>query len=74
MKNLNTVFLAAALLFPALTGCAAHGHVYVQTYGPAEAPYYTQWERETHRSHMEYERREKAEQHEYWEWRKHHHD
>jgi len=74
MKKLNAILLGAALLSPVITGCAAHGHIYVQTYGPAEAPYYTQWEHETHRDHVDYEKRKKAEQHDYWEWRKHHHD
>lgn len=77
MKKLTSALLGSMLTImtiPLLTGCPAHGHVYVETYGPAETPYYTQWERESHREHMEFERRKKAEQHEYWEWRKHHRD
>ncbi|HEY1580590.1 MAG TPA: hypothetical protein VGF82_26300 [Terracidiphilus sp.] len=74
MKKLASALLGSVLMIPLITGCPAHRHVYVETYGPAETPYYGQWEHETHREHMEFERRQKAEQHEYWEWRKHHHD
>lgn len=74
MKRLTSLILGSVLMIPLLAGCAARGGVYVGTYGPPEAPYYTQWEHETHRQHVEYERRKKAEQHEYWEWRKQHHD
>jgi hypothetical protein len=60
------------MMFPLISGCAAHGRVYVRTYGPAEAPYYSRWEHDTRRDHMEYERRKRAEQNEYWRWRRHH--
>lgn len=74
MKKFASVLLGSVLMAPLLTGCAARGGVYVRTYGPAEAPYYNQWEHETHRQHMEYERRKREEQREYWDWRRHHHD
>lgn len=75
MKRLTGFVLGLALMIPlVVTGCGVRGGVYVGTYGPPEAPYYTRWERETHRRHMEYEQRKRAEQHEYWEWRRHHHD
>lgn len=75
MKKLNSLLLGLALAISLFAGCAEHRRVYVEgTYGPAETPYYSEWEHETHRQHMDYERRQKAEQHEYWEWRKHHHD
>jgi hypothetical protein len=73
MKKLIGVLLGTALGLP-LIGCPEHTRIYVGTYGPAETPYYTQWERERHYQHMEYERRKRAEQRAYWEWRKHHHD
>lgn len=75
MNKVNSLLLESVLMISLLgAGCAAHGRVYVGTYGPEETPYYTQWEHETHREHIEYEHRQKAEQHAYWEWRKHHHD
>ena len=74
MKKLTGFLLGSTLMIPLILGCAARGGVYVGTYGPPEAPYYAQWEHETHRDHVDYERRKKAEQHEYWEWRKNHHD
>ena len=73
MKKLATLLLGSVLVFP-LIGCPARGGVYVGTYGPPEEPYYTRWESERHYQHVEYERRKKAEQRDYWEWRKHHHD
>lgn len=72
MKKFTSFLLGSILMFPLITGCAVHGGVYVRTYGPAEAPYYTRWENETHREHIDYGRRKRAEQHEYWEWRRHH--
>jgi hypothetical protein len=72
MKKLVAAFLGSALIFPVITGCAEHGRVTVRTYGPAEAPYYNRWESDTHRRHMEYERRKRAEQRNYWEWRRQH--
>lgn len=74
MRKFTSVLLGTTLMFPLMTGCTVHGRMHVRTYGPTEAPYYTEWEHETHRNHMEYERRKRAEQHEYWEWRRHHHD
>ena len=72
MKKLVSLFLGSILMLPFIEGCAAHGRVYVRSYGPAEAPYYNRWERESRREHMEYERRRKAEQNQYWNWRRHH--
>jgi hypothetical protein len=65
-----SLFLGSIMLFPLVTGCAAQGRVYVRTYGPAEAPYYNRWERDTRRDYTEYERRKKAAQDEYWRWRR----
>jgi hypothetical protein len=72
------VLLSAALVAPALTGCAVHARVYDsyhQDYHewPAEQSYYVQWETETHRSHEDFKKRNSDEQKEYWDWR-HSHD
>jgi hypothetical protein len=73
MTKLSRFLLAVSLTIPVLaTGCAEHRTVYA--WGPAEQPYYVRWEHETHRDHVEWERRNEAERHEYWEWRKHHQD
>ena len=74
MKKTICSLLGSVLVIPLMVGCPDRGHVYVQTYGPAESPYYTQWEGERHYQHMEYERRKQQEQREYWNWRKHHRD
>jgi hypothetical protein len=74
MTRLGKFLLGPALVCALVVGCAEHRRVVVDTYGPGETTYYAQWEHETHRDHVEYERRQKAEQHEYWEWRHHHHD
>jgi hypothetical protein len=68
-RNFSRLLLAAAIALPALTtGCAVHARVY----GPGEDVYYTQWEHETHRDHVDYEKRKDAEQKEYWRWRHDH--
>jgi hypothetical protein len=73
MRKVGLLLLASVLMVPILsTGCAEHRQVYV--WGPGETTYYVQWEHETHRDHLEWERRNKADQNEYWNWRHHHHD
>ncbi len=69
------ILLAAALAAPALSaGCAARVDVYDPYYHDhhvwaAEEPYYTQWEHDTHRSHMDFNKRSKADQKAYWDYR-----
>lgn len=73
MKKFSRLLLIPVMMAPLLaTGCADR-RVVVSTWGPAEQPYYVQWEHETHRQHEEWERRNRNEQREYWNWR-HHHD
>ena len=67
-KALAPLFVHRDIRFqPLAPRRAAYAH------GPGETTYYIQWEHETRRDHIEYERRKTAEQREYWEWRKHHH-
>jgi hypothetical protein len=79
-RKVIPALLATAISCPVLlTGCAVQGRVYDdydQQYvrWHAEAPYYSQWEQETHRRHERFERRNREEQREYWEWRDHHGD
>ena len=68
MKGFNRFFAGAVLTIPMVVcGCRSH-----PAFGPGEAPSYTQWERETHRDHVDWEHRPEAEHNEYWDWRKHH--
>lgn len=66
------------LLF--LAGCAARVRVYDPEYhdyhywNHAEVGYYHEWERDTHRRHENYDRRNQADQDDYWRWRHSHHD
>ncbi len=70
MRKLGRLLLIPALMIPLLaTGCVPH-----RQWGPGEETYYVQWEGATHRSHVDYDHRSKADQRAYWNWRKHHHD
>ncbi|HEY2470906.1 MAG TPA: hypothetical protein VGI45_24140 [Terracidiphilus sp.] len=72
MGKFKRVLLVAVLTTPlALSGCRIHQ---THTWGPAETNHYTQWEHETNRNHLEWERRSDADQKAYWEWRDRHHD
>lgn len=73
MARFSRLLLAAALMIPLFsTGCAEHRQVYV--WGPGETTYYAQWEQDTHRNHVDWEKRSEADHKEYWKWRKHHND
>lgn len=69
--------LLAAMLTPALTGCAVHARVYdpydnqYHAWAP-ERGHYQEWEHDTHRKHEDYKRRNADEQKEYWKWRQSH--
>jgi hypothetical protein len=68
-RNFAPLIVAAAIASSAFaTGCAVHARVY----GPGEDVYYTQWEHETHREHLDYDRRNDRDQKEYWKWRHDH--
>jgi hypothetical protein len=74
-RNLAAVLLAALMASPVLlTGCAAHVRVYDPYYHDyhnwnGEVVYYNQWERDTHRDHQDFNKRQSDEQKEYWDWR-----
>jgi hypothetical protein len=62
-----------------LVGCATHRvhdpyYNDVHVWDHAEDGRYRQWETETHREHLDYQRRTEADQHAYWDWRHSHHD
>ncbi|MGB7190857.1 MAG: hypothetical protein WBD10_12015 [Acidobacteriaceae bacterium] len=72
MKKFGQLWLIAVLMIPLFgTGCVAHRRVYAWT--PGEQPYYTHWEQNTHRHHVDYDRRSKGDQQAYWKWRHHQH-
>ncbi len=68
----------AATLFTA--GCTVHagvasGYGYrtdYHTWNDHETVYYNQWEVNTHRNHMEFDKRSGDDQKAYWKWRHHH--
>jgi hypothetical protein len=69
--------LAAALTAPLISGCAVHARVYDPYYNDyhdwnGETVYYSQWETETHHQHMDFNKRSKDEQKQYWDWRHSH--
>ena len=73
MKKIARLLLASVLVVPLLSaGCADHRQVYA--WGPGETTYYATWEHDTHRDHMDWERRNDADRKAYWKWREHHHD
>jgi hypothetical protein len=69
------LLLAATLAAPVLSvGCAAHVRIYDPYYHDyhvwaAEEPYYSQWERDNHREHMDFDKRSDADKKAYWDWR-----
>jgi hypothetical protein len=74
-KNLTVVLYAALLAAPVFAiGCAAHERVYDPYYHDyhgrnGEAVYYNQWEHDTHRDHVDFNKRSANDQKEYWNWR-----
>jgi len=74
------LLLAAAVALPILTtGCEVHARVYdpyYHDYHPwnGEVTYYGQWERDTHRDHVEFNARNDNDKKAYWDWRHSHGD
>lgn len=75
--------LITALVAPVvIAGCAARVETGYRVYDPyygdyhvwdnSEVVYYQQWEKETHRRHEDFRKRDQEEQREYWEWRHNH--
>jgi hypothetical protein len=80
-RILGTLLLAAALISPvAITGCAARASYRVydpyyedyHVWDGHENGFYLRWESETHRDHRDFDKRDKNEQKEYWDWRHSH--
>ena len=73
------ILLASVIAAPLFcAGCAARVSVYDPYYHDrhvwaAEEPYYSQWEHDTHRDHMDFAKRSDADKKEYWDWRHNQH-
>lgn len=74
-RSFAGLLLAAVCASPVLmTGCAVHARVYDpyhNDYHPwgGEVVYYQNWEHETHRDHVDFNKRNKDDQKQYWDWR-----
>ena len=75
MRTFAPLLFAAILAAPVLsTGCTAHVLVYDPYYHDyhawaGETTYYAQWEHDTHRDHMDFNKRSDADKKAYWDWR-----
>ncbi|MGB8028627.1 MAG: hypothetical protein WCF30_03090 [Terracidiphilus sp.] len=78
-RRFAPMLLAAAIALPVLcNGCTGSVRVYDPYYHDyhvwaSETPYYTQWEHDTHRDHMDFNKRSKDDQKAYWDWRHNQH-
>jgi hypothetical protein len=80
-RHFRSLMLAAVLISPAVIfGCAEHVRYYdaeyhdYHTWDHNEIVYYQRWEAETHRQHVDFDRRSDEEKKEYWKWRHSHED
>jgi hypothetical protein len=75
LRCFTSFLLATVIAIPLFCGgCAARVDVYDPYYRDhhvwaAEEPYYAQWEHDTHRDHMDFNKRSDADKKEYWDWR-----
>jgi len=73
---LSAVMASATLL----NGCAVQARVYdpyyhdYHSWNDHEVVVYSQWERDTHRDHKDFKKRNPSDQKEYWTWRHSHSD
>jgi hypothetical protein len=78
LRNFAPILLATTLASTTLmVGCAVHARYYdpyYHDYHPVdgEVVFYSQWEHDTHREHMDLNKRSEAEKKEYWDWRHNH--
>jgi hypothetical protein len=75
MKKMSRFLLAVVMLAPIVcTGCGPRREVRVDVWGPGETTYYSRWEVETHRHHVDWDQRNEHDRKAYWKWRHNHHD
>ena len=80
LRSLAPLLLLIALSSPfLLAGCAGSVSYYDPYYhdyhrwNNHEMVYYSQWEHDTHRDHMDFDKRNDADKKAYWDWRHNHH-
>lgn len=79
-KRFASLSLAAAFASTLLmSGCAVHARVYDPYYHDYhardhETVYYNQWEHDSHRDHVDFNKRSDADKKDYWTWRHEHDD
>jgi hypothetical protein len=79
-RHLSTLLLGAALVSPiASIGCAVHAYRVHDPYynddhrwDRNEVVFYSRWEGDTHRTHVDFRKRNGDEQKQYWDWRHSH--
>ncbi|MGD1063756.1 MAG: hypothetical protein ABR860_10895 [Terracidiphilus sp.] len=75
LRCFTPFLLATVMSLPLFCGgCAARVNVYDPYYRDyhvwaAETPYYSQWEHDTHRDHMDFNKRSDADKKAYWDYR-----
>ncbi len=76
----RAVLIAAAVALPATAGaCATHRYYdpddrMYHRWNHQESVFYERWEFETHRPHMDFNRRNDDDRAAYWRWRQEHRD
>ena len=80
IQRICSLCVTGAFLGLLITGCAARVRVYDPYYhdyhywNHDEVVYYNTWETDTHRQHVDYNKRSQSDQEDYWKWRHSHHD
>jgi len=76
LRKCTLILVASGFAVPMLmtTGCEGRVRVYDPYYGDyhvwsGETVYYGRWEHDTHRDHMDFNRRSDADKKAYWDWR-----
>jgi hypothetical protein len=71
LRNYAPLFLFAAAFSVLSTGCGPQARVYNPSFHALveENAYYTQWEHETHRTHVDFDKRSAKDKKAYWNWR-----
>jgi hypothetical protein len=73
------LLIAASVVAGSLTACAPHRNEYYDSgyndhhrWNDREEAAYVRWEQQQHMRHIEFDRRQAAEQNAYWAWRHQH--
>ena len=70
---MRVILMAGALASTGIVAGCAHPHHDYDTvsvsWSAGEEPYYERWEHDTHRDHVDFDKRNDADKKEYWDWR-----